>query len=505
VPKLPLASGSRLALVDAGDDAVVLAPPPPVDPIADVAAAVRDALRFPLAGEPLEALVPRGGRATVVVELPALPLPGSTTDPRRTAIAATMEELARAGVPLDRQTLLVAGGLARRAGSRELEALVPPEFARRFHGHVEVHDAESPDLIDVGSVGRIPLLPLRVNPSLLRADVVVTVTAAETVLNGGPAALLAASGTEALRAADAYSLLETAASGGWRTGVALEQALARRVPLLGVSLTLNTPALTGVFHGYPHDPAAVARVARFPLRGTFDLLPRIIRLRVLRSLPSDLSAFAVFAGPPSVAHAEALLRGVESRSATLDGRLDAICIGIPHATPHLPREAPNPVLAAYLGLGLALRLWRDNFPLVEGGTAILLSRFTRRFPHPTQQPYRRLFQALAAGAREPEELLEAEQEAATDERALTAYRDGRASHPLLPFAEWAACQPALGRLGAVLVAGCRDAMAARRLGFVPTRGVPAALEMAHGRAAGAPRIGVLLSPPYFPLRVRDES
>ena len=500
--KLPLASGSRLTLVDAGHDAVVLAPPPPVDEIADVAAAVRDALRFPLAGEPLEALVPRGGRATVVVELPSLPLPGSTTDPRRTAIAATMEELARAGVPLRNQTLLVAGGLARRAGSRELEALVPPELARRFHGHVEVHDAESPDLVELGSVGRVPL---RVSPALLRTDAVVTVTAAETVINGGPAALLGAAGAEALRAADAYSLLETAASRGWRMAVALEQALARRVPVVGVSLTLNTPALTGILDGYPHDPAAVARVASFPVRGAFDLLPRMIRLRVLRRLPSEISAFAAFAGPPSVAHAEALLRGVESRSATVDSRLDAICIGIPHVTPHVPREAPNPVLAAYLGLGLALRLWRDAFPLVEGGTAILLSRFTRRFPHPTQQPYRRLFQAFASGAREPEELVEVEREAASDERALTAYRDGRAAHPLLPFAEWAACQPALGRLGAVLVAGCRDAMAARRLGFVPTRGVPAALEMAHGRAGRPPRVGVLLSPPYFPLRVSDES
>jgi hypothetical protein len=44
--RLPLACGSRLALVDVGDDAGVLAPPPPVAPIADVAAAVRDALHF---------------------------------------------------------------------------------------------------------------------------------------------------------------------------------------------------------------------------------------------------------------------------------------------------------------------------------------------------------------------------------------------------------------------------------------------------------------------------
>ena len=97
--RLPLAYGSRLAVVDMGENSVVLAPPPPVDPIADVAAAVRDALRFPLAGQPLEALVPRNGRATIVVEPPALPIPGSPSDPRRTAIAATMLELERAGAP----------------------------------------------------------------------------------------------------------------------------------------------------------------------------------------------------------------------------------------------------------------------------------------------------------------------------------------------------------------------------------------------------------------------
>jgi hypothetical protein len=496
--RLPLPYGSRLAVVDTGEDAVVLAPPPPVEPIADVAAAVRDALRFPLAGQSLEALLPRGGRATVVVEPPALPIPGSPADPRRTAIAATMLELDRAGAPLEKQTLLVAGGLARRLGHRELELLVHPEFARRFHGQVEVHDVESPDLVSMGEAGH---WPLRVHPAVAEADIVVVVSAAETVLDGGPATLLAAGGPEALRAADAYSLLETSASGGWKLAVELERAVAERVPLLGVSLTLNTPALGGVLHGYPHDREAVDRIANFPLRGLFGLLPGPVRRGVFRRLPSELSALAVFGGPPSVAHAEALLRGVDAKSTTLDERLDAICIGIPHVTPHLPREAPNPALAAYLGLGLALRLWRDSFPLREGGTAILLSRFRRRFPHPAQQPYRALFQAARSrGAREPDELMQAEREAAADSRALDAYRAGRACHPLLPFAEWSACQPAIGRLGAVLVAGCRDAAAARQLGFVPTHGIGAALAMAHGRADGPPRIGYLLSPPYFPLR-----
>jgi len=69
----------------------------------------------------------------------------------------------------------------------------------------------------------------------------------------------------------------------------------------------------------------------------------------------------------------------------------------------------------------------------------------------------------------------------------------------------AACAPAIDRLGAVIIAGCGDATAARDLGFVPSHGVPAALAMAHGRADGPSRIGFLLSPPYFPLRVGSPS
>jgi lactate racemase len=497
VPRVPLLAGSRLVVVSAPDDAVVLRPPAPDPGIVDVRAAVREALRFPLAGEPLDALTRRGGRATIVVEQPSLPLPAAERDPRREAIAATVDELERCGVAVADQTILVAAGLARRPGQRELEHLVAPSFARRFHGRVEVHDVEREDLVDLGRSGRVPLLA---NPALVNTDVVVTVTAAETVLHGGAAALLAASGPEALRAAGAYSLLETAASQGWKTAVALERALAARVPVVGVSLQLGNPRLSGALHGYPYEADALERIVRSPFRRVFGALPAALRMRVLRSLGSEIGVAAAFAGPPSVAHAEALLRGIEFRSASLEGRLDAICIGIPRTTPYLPRERPNPILAAHLGLALALRLWRDGFPVEEGGTAILLHRFRGVFEHPSQAPYRVLFQALRFG-REQEELAPAEREAARDERALEAYRGGAACHPLLPFADWAACMPALSRLGAVLIAGCRDATAARQLGFVPTHGIGPALEMARGRIDRPPRVGFLLSPPYFPLRV----
>ena len=507
VPRLPLLFGTRVTVVEAPDDAVVLRPPPPGEAVADVRAAVRDALRFPLAGEPLEALVRRGGRATIVVEPPSLPLPGATHDPRQDALEAASAELARAGVPLERQTLLVAAGLMRRPADRDLErvGVLSAAFARRFSGTVAVHDAEDADLRPLGAAGNVEL---RVHRSLLDTDLVLTVSAAETVLHGGPATLLAAAGARSLRAAGAHSLLETGASQGWRLGVELERQLSRRVPVIGASLVLNQPRLTGAARGYPYDPDALERIARSPFRRGFGVLPGFARDRIMKSFRRDVSAAAAFAGPPSVAHAEALLRAVEARSAALDEPVDVICIGVPRTTPHLPRERPNPLLAAYLALGLALRLWRDAFPVADGGTAILLHRFNRKFAHPTQQPYRALFHALRVlgpASRDVDDLAQAERRAAADARAIAAYRDGRTCHPLLPFVDWSGCAPALGHLGAVVIAGCRDSTAARQLGFVPARGLTAALEMARGRAGRDVRVGFLLSPPYFPVRVRPGS
>ncbi|HET8894456.1 MAG TPA: lactate racemase domain-containing protein, partial [Gaiellaceae bacterium] len=256
MPRVPLLSGTRLVIANAPDDAFVLRPPPPGEAVADVGAAVRDAIRFPLDGPSLESLVRRRTRATIVVEPPALPIPGTSADPRQLAIGAVVDELERLGIPSGYQTILLASGLGRRSAQRELAGLVTPELARRFHGRVVVHDVENPELVTLEASARPPL---RVNQALVETDLVVVVSAAESVLHGGPAALLGAAGGDAQRAAGAYSLLETAASQGWHLALALERVLAGRVPLMGVSLVMNQPELGGAVRGYPYDDDALER------------------------------------------------------------------------------------------------------------------------------------------------------------------------------------------------------------------------------------------------------
>jgi hypothetical protein len=479
--RVPLLADRRIVVAEPGADDIVLRPPPQRDVLDDVPQAVRDALAFPLAGEPLERLVKPGGTATIVIEQPSLPIPATTLGPRHLAIAAAADELDRLGV--DHLTIVVAGGLLRRTSPREIGLLFPPEFRRRFRGRILVHDAEAEDLVALGDVDGIPL---RVNRALVETDLVLPVTAAETGVDGGPGALLDATGPESLRAASSPSLLEASGSQGWKLALELERRLQQRVALTAVSLALNLTRIAGPFTGYPHDEEAVDRLLRSRVRRLFQLAPGPVRQRVLDRLPRELTAAAAYGGTPSVAHTEALLRGTVFKGCTLDEPLDAVVIGIPPTTPWMPRERPNPITAAYLGLGLALRLWRNAPFVADGGTAILLHPLLRRFPRPTQTPYR------AA-------MFQNEEEAAQDERALADYRAGHACHPLQPFLERSASDAVAQRLGAVLVAGCRDAQAARQLGLVPVHGLNAALEMARGR--GARRIGYLVAPPYFPVTV----
>ncbi len=495
--RIPLLSGTRIPVVALPDDAVILAPPQPLDPLRDVEAAVGEALRYPLSGPPLADLVTRGGRAAIVVEPRSLPLPSAPRDPRQNAVAAVIGELEALGMPAARHTIVVAGGLGRRAGRRDLEAVLRPLGARDFRGAVAVHDAAGTDLrpVDIAGGGQV-----RLDPAVLDADLVVCVTAAETSERGGACALLSCCDARTIAAVPpAPSLLAPSLSPAGRLAGRIAAALASRAAVTGVSLVLDHPRMTGRYRGYP-STRTLAALRASPARVLVNALPASLRRATLQRLPRELSTVAVLAGPPAVSHAEALLRGISLRGADLTEQLDTIVVPIPWKSLHVPREPLNPITAAAIGLGHALRLWRDDSPLRQGGTIVLLHDLRRPSGHRFDAPYRELFQMLRDGASD-EDLATAADAAASDTRALASYHDGRAAHPLLPHTDWASCRPALARAGRVLVAGCRDANAARALGLVPAHSISAALEMARGVAGGSHRVGVLLAPPYVPVVV----
>ena len=495
--RIPLLSGSHVPVVTVDDDAVLLTPPRPLEALRNISSAVGEALRYPLSAASVAELVTRGGRATIVVEPRALPLPDVPADPRQEAVAAVVEELVRLGMPAERQTILIAGGLGRRAGRGDLESVLRPLQARAFRGTVVVHDAASPDLRELEIAGGEPVA---IHSAVVDADLVVCVTAAETSEQGGSCVLLASCGARAIEsAAPAPSLLAPSHSPTGALAGRIAAAVSRTTAVIGVSLVLDHPRLTGTHRGYPSSHDALTALARSPMRRVLNALPGPLREHGLQRLGRELATTGILAGPPAVAHAEALLRGISLRGIHLAGPLDTVIVPVPWNAGNV-REPLNPITAAATGLGHAMRLWRDAPPLAEGGTIVLLHGLRRTFGHGPQAPYRALFHVMRDGA-SSERLTAARALASTDERAVAAYRSGRAPYPTLPYVDWATCAPALDRAGRVLVAGCRDAGAARALGFVPVHSIPAALEMARGVAGGSHRLGVMVAPPYAPLIV----
>ena len=236
------------------------------------------------------------------------------------------------------------------------------------------------------------------SPALVETDLVVTVTAAETVLHGGPAALLArriargaARRRRDLAARDAprrrAGRSRASSSGSWRRG---SRSTASR----------SCSTCRDVFGGYPYEEQILERIARSKARRALGLLPAAIRGSLIERVPRELTAAAVFGGTPSAAHAEALLRAIEFKGATLDEPLDAIVIGIPPTTPFLPRERPNPVSRRLpRARARAAPLARTRSRSKPGGTAILLHDFQRRFPAPDADALPRALRRPADGPR----------------------------------------------------------------------------------------------------------
>ena len=239
----PLLAGLAASpVVDAPEDAVVLRPPAPASRSPTSRSAVRDALRFPLAGQPLEALVDAGrprddrGRAAraAVPRLAAGSRAGGDWPP-------TLDELERARHPAERADApRRRRAAAPRRRSASSSGCVTPAFAPPLPRPRRRPRRRGPG--PCRARRRRDARPARPPARSSRRTWSSTVTAAETVLDGGPQRCSprrrrgAAGGGAPLAARDARP------RGAGSSRVALERRSQRRVPLIGASLVAQPPA-----------------------------------------------------------------------------------------------------------------------------------------------------------------------------------------------------------------------------------------------------------------------
>ena len=274
--RVDLAYGRHGTSVEVPDSADVILPvdAPGLD---DEDAAIRAALRAPVAGAGLRALVEGAGRVAVVFPDLTRPMPN------RTVLPPLLDELARAGVPDERVTLLCATGTHRQATAAEMAELIGPELVARYR--VVDHDARSDEHVPVGDVDGVAVLLQR---EYVEADVRIVTGFVEphffAGFSGGPKAVcpgLAATETileahHPRRIADERATFLTRHGNPVHDFVRVATALAP--PQLSLDVAINRARrVTAVFAGpltETHDAACahVGTAARREVDAPYDLV-----------------------------------------------------------------------------------------------------------------------------------------------------------------------------------------------------------------------------------------
>ena len=196
-------------------------------------------------------------------------------------------------MPAEQQTILIAGGLERRAGRRELEGVLSPTARglprlrrRARRGERRPAPSSSTAAERAHPRGAPRRRPDRVRDS--RRDV-----GARRRLHA-PRCLRGRGHRIGRRRRRRSSRRPSRRRDRCRQVAA---ALARRTAVTGVSILLDHPRLTGRYRGYPSSPAVVDRPRALPLRRLVNMLPGRSASTSCRA-GRELDAVAVLAGPP---------------------------------------------------------------------------------------------------------------------------------------------------------------------------------------------------------------
>jgi nickel-dependent lactate racemase len=157
--RVDLAYGRLGTSVEVPDSADVILPAES-PALAEEDAAIRAALRSPVAGRSLRTVV--DGARRVAVVFPDLTRPM----PNRTVLPPLLDELTRAGVADDRVTLLCATGSHRQATPAEMAELIGPDLVARYR--IVDHDAQNGEHVAVGEVDGVAV---RLQREYVEADV----------------------------------------------------------------------------------------------------------------------------------------------------------------------------------------------------------------------------------------------------------------------------------------------------------------------------------------------
>ncbi len=423
----------------------------PLPALPDPAEAVRDALKSPMAHEPLSKLVNSRSKVTIAFDDPIAYLPRQKMpDFRGVAIKVLLEELDRLGVDPYNIRLVCAVGLHRKWTTWELSTIIGEDLAYRFSpSKLFNHDAEDKDnLVFLGETSRNQ--EVEVNRLVTESDQLIYVSQPWSHFNGG-----------------------------WK------------------SVVVGLGSYRSIRHHHRPFPKASGKSTMDPKRSAF---PRLLNemgevieqelaknsRRVLivegtmnNATPQEL--VQVVAGHPPETHARSLEILQQQHVVDVTGQSGIVVYGLGNnRDPYSKLSIINPIQVRNLAMSYSYGLFQ-NVPLVRKGGILIMCHPCRKQFHAVHTPsYVEMFDKLLPHTQDAFELWElyAEDYAHRPE-FVHKYRYGHAFHGVHPLILWGQGAYGLNHVSKVFLAGAADFEAARMLGFEPFTSVEEAIAEAE--------------------------
>lgn len=471
----------------------VIYPAEPIEPLADIDGAIRDALLHPEGDcEPLPALLRPGMKLTIAFDDISLPLPPmKRPDARQRVIEAVLDLAAGAGV--DDVHIIAALALHRRMTEAELRHALGDRIYDSFapHGLLYNHDAEDPD--NLATIGQTEQgEQVEINKRAAESDLIVYVNINLVAMDGGwKSTATGLSSYKSLRHHHNVHTMQHSRSfmdrhrselhsSNWRMGKVLRDS---GVKVFQIETTLNnnvfgTDGPLAVLQKREWEWSARDRFTFLGIKKGLDRLPARQRRQIFHSWKAPHDITSVQAGEVEAVHELTTSNVYEQHLVPVQGQTDILTMGLPYICPYNVNSIMNPILVMCLGLGYFFNLYRGR-PLVREGGVVIMSHPTPWEFHPVHHPsYIDFFEQVLADTTDPTQIENRyERQFAEDDWYRHLYRTSYAYHGVHPFYMWYWGVHGMTHAGRVIIVG-GDTRAVRRLGFMPASTLQDALEMA---------------------------
>ena len=494
-----LFSGDQLVEVDLPVGSRVIYAKPPMEPLADVKAAIRYAINHPENATPLHARLRPGMKVTIAIDDISMPLPPMATPDVRQQILevvlAMLDDYAVTDVEL-----VVATAFHRPMTGVEVKRMVGGRiFEQYWPDRLYNHDAELP-----GGLTYLGTTPegydVEINARAAASDLLIYINLTFVPMNGGYKSVgtgLAGYRTlkshhnpATIRATHTY--MDPDDSHLFDRMAAVGKLINDKLDVFHIESTVNNRMFSR-----PLDVLAKNEDELTPLeeRGlkalvrTLKFLPQPARQAIFERVPAPYGVIGVYAGETAATHKKILDKCFQQLAVPVEGQSDIVIFPVPYISPYNVGAFLNPLLVSVMAEGYLFNLHRGAPLLKKGGTLILLHPCTDKFDNEQHLAYVEFVHKLLPQTRDAMELhRNFEKEFSRNPAYIQMYRSGKAYHPAHPFYMWYWGENGRQHRGRVIVVGADNEYIPGILGYETAASVSEALRMARETAPEDPSI-----------------